>query len=220
MKHRFFLKLLVMTGLLGGGKSVSGQELKTGVRPYPPVQRRPPVRRSRNDATRPPLLAAPVAGALGPAFCPLVELRALNKAYVRELAYRRGLRAARPADQSPVRFDSLLLPGTVLHNQRLVNANGGLFHDHQHPHNELIGYASSMMRHREQPAQLAHVIWQAFDDSKKGHKEVQQDHRFAHVSVSCSDTYFVVRLDYQPSTTTKAEQKDYARWQQQRVRVP
>ena len=205
MKHRFFLKLLVV-GLLGGWKPVSGQELKAGVRPYPPVQRRPPVRCSRNDATRPPL-AAPVAGASESAFCPLVELRALNKAYVRELVYRRRLREARPAGQPPVRFDSLLLPGTVLHNQRLVNANGGLFHDHQQHHAELIGYAPSMMRYRDQPAQLAHAIWQAFDDSRKGHKEIQQDHRFTHVSVSCSDMYFVVRLDHQPSTTTNAEQK-------------
>ena len=179
--------------------------------------KRPPVRRSRTDASRPPAATPPTTLA----FSPLVELKALNVAYVQELARRRQLRQPLPPGQPSVRFDSLLLPGTVLHNQRLVSApHGALFHDLQQPHAELCGYCSDLMRFRGQPAQLAHAIWQQLDNSKKGHKEVQQDHQYDYVSVSCSDTYFVVRLDRHPTTPTKAEQKGYAQWQTQHVLVP
>ncbi len=190
-------------------------------RPRPQVGPRPPVRRSRFDATRPPapkVLA--VLPAKTPTFRPLVDLQALNLAYVRELARRRQLRQALPPGVRPVQYDSLLLFGTVLHNQRLVNANGDLFHDFKQPHSELCGYRSDLMRYRDQPAQLAHAIWQQFDNSKTGHKEIQQDHQFAHVSVSCSDTYFVVRLDRQPTTPTKAERQGYRQWQAQHAPVP
>ena len=176
------------------------------------------MRRSRFDATRPP--AAVALPASTTAFYPLVELRALNAAYVRELAHRRQLRQPLPPKLPPVRYDSLLLPGTVLHNQRLVTVGGDLFHDLHQSHAELCGYRSDLMRYRNQPAQLAHAIWQAFDDSKKGHKEIQQNHQYAYVSVSCSDTYFVVRLDRQPTTLTKAEQQGYAQWQKQHLPVP
>ena len=176
------------------------------------------MRRSRFDASRPP-----VPHALTPstaAFYPLVELHALNFAYVRELARRRQLRQPLPSSFQSVQYDSLLLPGTVLHNQRLVTADGALFHDLRQPHAELCGYRSDLMRYRNQSAQLAHAIWQQLDNSKKGHKEVQQDHQFTHVSVCCSDTYFVVRLDRQPTTPTKAELQGYAQWQKQHVLVP
>ncbi|WP_345122562.1 hypothetical protein [Hymenobacter antarcticus] len=150
----------------------------------------------------------------------MVELRALNYAYVRELSRRRLLRQPLPQSYQPVQYDSLLLPGTVLHNQRLVTANGALFHDLRQPHAELCGYFSDLMRYRNQPVQLAHAIWQMFDDSKKGHKEIQHDHQYAYVSVSCSDTYFVVRLDRHPSTPTHAEREGYSNWQRQHVPVP
>ena len=176
------------------------------------------MRRSRFDATRPPAAVALPANTI--TFYPLVELRALNLAYVRELSRRRKLRLPLPPSFQPVKYDSLLLPGTVIHNQRLVTANGDLFHDHQQPHAELCGYRSDLMRYRNQPVQLAHAIWQAFDDSKKGHKEVQQDHQYAYVSVSCSDTYFVVRLDRHPTSPTKAEQQGYRQWQERHVPVP
>lgn len=187
-------------------------------RPRPECRPHPPMRRSRFDATRPPAPNSLPANTT--AFHPLVELRALNRAYVRELSRRRQLRQPLPSSFQPVQYDSLLLLGTVLHNQRLVNANGALFHDLQQPHAELCGYRSDLMRYRNQPAQLAHVIWQMFDDSKKGHKEIQQDHQYAYVSVSCSDTYFVVRLDRQPTSPTKAEQQGYSQWQERHVPVP
>ena len=183
--------------------------------PRPVCHLRPPMRRSRFDASRPPVphaLPSPAAS-----FYPLVELHALNFAYVRELARRRECRQPLPPSFHPVQYDSLLLPGTVLHNQRLVTANGALFHDYQQPHAELCGFRSDLMRYRNQPVQLAHAIWQQFDNSKKGHKEVQQDHQFTRVSVSCSDTNFVVRLDRQPTTSTKAEQQGYAQWQRQHI---
>ena len=184
-------------------------------RPRPVCHLRPPMRRSRFDASRPPVpLALPPTAA---AFYPLVELHALNLAYVRELARRRQCRQPLPPSFQPVQYDSLLLPGTVLHNQRLVTANGELFHDYQQPHAELCGYRSDLMRYRNQPVQLAHAIWQQLDNSKKGHKEVQQDHQFTRVSVSCSDTYFVVRLDRQSTTPTKAERQGYAQWQRQHL---
>ena len=186
--------------------------------PRPASSPRPPMRRSRFDASRPPVPNALPANTA--AFYPLVELRALNRAYMRELARRRQLRQPLPPSFQPVQYDSLLLPGTVLHNQRLVTANGALFHDHQQPHAELCGYSSDLMRYRDQPAQLAHVIWQMFDDSKKGHKEIQQDHQYAYVSVSCSDAYFVVRLDRHPTSPTKAEQQGYRQWQIRHVPVP
>ena len=104
-------------------------------------------------------------------------------------------------------------PAPVLHNQRLVTTNAGLFHDHQQPHAELCGYRSDLMRFRNQPAQLAHIMWQQLNDWKTDHKEFQQDHRYAHVSVSCSDTYFVVRLDQGPSASTTAERQGFAQWQ-------
>ncbi|MET4073616.1 hypothetical protein [Hymenobacter sp. UYCo722] len=187
-------------------------------RPRPVCRPHPPMRRSRFDATRPPAAVALPTNTI--AFYPLVELRALNLAYVRELSRRRQLRLPLPPSLQPVQYDSLLLPGTVLHNQRLVTVNGDLFHDHQQPHAELCGYRSDLMRYRNQPAQLAHAIWQAFDDSKKGHKEVQQDHQYAFVSVSCSDTYFVVRLDRKPTAPTKAEQQGYVQWQKQTIPIP
>ena len=217
MNRRFILKLLVMVGLSWGWELALGQGLKIANRPYPPVHRHPPVRRSRNDATRPPQAAAPVAGLSGPAFCPLVELRALNRAYVRELNYRRRLREARPADQLPVRFDSLLLPGTVLHNQRLVGVAEKIFHDLQQPHAELCGFSGDMQQFRNQPDRLAHYIWHLFDESKKGHKEIQENHRYAFVSVSCSAQHFVVRLDYQPTAPTPAESTGYNEWRAQSI---
>ena len=179
---------------------------------------RPPLRRSRFDASRPAASTALLANTA--AFLPLAELRALNLAYVRELSRRRQLRLPLPPSLQPLQYDSLLLPGTVLHNQRLVTANGALFHDLHQPHAELCGYNSDLLRYRNQPAQLAHIIWQMFDDSKKGHKEIQQDHRYAFVSVSSSDTYFVVRLDRKPITPTKAEQQGYAQWQKQHISIP
>ena len=187
-------------------------------RPRPVCRLRPPMRRSRFDASRPPVPHALPPTAVS--FYPLVELHALNLAYVRELARRRQLRQPLPLSFQPVQYDSLLLPGTVLHNQRLVTANGALFHDFQQPHAELCGQFSDLMRYRNQPAQLAHAIWQMFDDSKKGHKEIQQDHQYAYISVSCSDTYFVVRLDRQPTTPTKAEQRGYTQWQRQHLLMP
>ena len=184
-------------------------------RPRPVCRLRPPMRRSRFDASRPPVPHTLPSQAA--AFYPLVELHALNLAYVQELSRRRQHRQALIAHQQLVQYDSLLLPGTVLHNQRLVTANGELFHDYQQPHAELCGYRSDLMRYRNQPVQLAHTIWQQLDNSKKGHKEVQQDHQFTRVSVSCSDTYFVVRLDRHITTSTKAEQQGYTQWQRQHI---
>ena len=204
--------LLLALGWLAFGAALAQPRPRTGCRS------RPPVRRSRFDASRPPAVQALPANAA--AFPPLVDLRALNLAYVQELSRRRQHRQALGPHQPPVRYDSLLLPGTVLHNQRLATANGALFHDLQQPHAELCGYRSDLVRYRNQPAQLAHAIWQQFDNSKKGHKEVQQDHQFTRVSVSCSDTYFVVRLDRQSTTPTKAERQGYAHWQKQNILVP
>ena len=209
-----FMKSMSLFVLLAGCWSVApAQELpQPSKRPYPPM------RRSRFDASRPP--SPPALPANTTAFPPLVELRALNLAYVRELARRRQLRQPLPPSFQPVQYDSLLLPGTVLHNQRLVTANGALFHDSQQPHAELCGYSSDLVRYRNQPAQLAHAIWQMFDDSKKGHKEIQQDHQYAYVSMSCSDNYFVVRLDRHPTTPTKIEEQGYSQWQKQHLLVP
>ena len=178
--------------------------VELGKRPHPRM------RRSRFDASRPPAKAARPPALV---FCPLVELNALNADYIQELSRRRRIRQPLPAGQLPVRFDSLLLPGTVLHNQRLVTTSEGLSHDLRQPHAELCGYRSDLMRFRNQPAQLAHAIWRQLDDSKTGHKQIQQNHEYAYVSVSCSDTYFVVRLDRGPSTPTAAESQGFAQWQ-------
>ena len=205
---------LILLGLLAGCYSMAEAQGQ----PQPQPGKHPHMRRSRFDASRPP--AATPLPANTATFFPLVELRALNLAYVRELARRRQLRQPLPAGRQPVRYDSLLLPGTVLHNQRLVYANGALFHDLHQPHAELCGFSPNLMGYRNQPAQLAHAIWQAFDNSKKGHKEIQQDHQFAFVSVSCSDTYFVVRLDRQASSATREEQRGYSQWQKQHILNP
>ena len=209
MPRNSFVKALFALWLLGGDWSA------TQAQGLPQPGKHPLLRRSRFDASRPPTpYLRPVNTA---AFYPLVELRTLNLAYVRELARRRQRRQPLPPSLRPVQYDSRLLPGTVLHNQRLVTANGALFHDHQQPHAELCGYRSGLMRYRNQPVRLAHAIWQQLDDSKTGHKEVQQNHQYAYVSVSCSDTYFVVRLDRHPTTSTKAEQQGYAQWQRQHI---
>lgn len=193
-----FLLVALCTPLLAQAPAEPGK------RPHPRM------RHSRFDASRPPAKAARPPGLV---FRPLVEFKALNAAYVQELARRRRIRQPLPAGQKPVQFDSLLLPGTVLHNQRLVTANEGLFHDLRQPHAELCGYRSDLMRFRNQPAQLAHAIWQQLDDSKTGHKQIQQNHEYTYVSVSCSNTYFVVRLDRGPSTPTAAESKGFSQWQ-------
>ena len=201
-------RLTLVVALCSGVAEALGQGPPGGRRPYPPVHGHPPARRSRNAATHPP-----EAALVCPAFCPLVALVALNQAYVRELAYRRQLRVARPAGLPPVQFDSLLLPGTVLHNQRLLGVAGHIFHDPTQTHAELVGFASDMERFRNQPERLAHAIWQQFNASKKGHKEIQQNHTFAFVSVSCSAAHFVVRLDYGPTVPTRTEVAGYRQWQ-------
>lgn len=213
---RFFAKILPLAAALwGGGAGALGQGQPGGPRHSPPVHGHPPARRSRNAAAHPPPAAAPVAALAGPAFCPPVALLALNRAYVRELVYRRQLHAPRLAGQLPVQFDSLLLPGTVLHNQRLTGVAEHIFHDlHQH-HAELVGFSGNMQQFRNQPDRLAHYIWRLFNESKTGHKEIQQNHALAFVSVSCSAAHFVVRLDYSPTVPTAAEVASYAQWRAQ-----
>ena len=171
-----FVKFFLFSLMAGSWSAAQAQEVQA-----PAKRPHPHMRRSRFDASRPP-----VPHSLPPenaSLNPLVELQTLNRAYVRELARRRQLRQPLPPSFQPVQYDSLLLPGTVLHNQRLVTANGALFHDLQQPHAELCGYFSDLVRYRHQPAQLAHAIWQMFDDSKKGHKEIQQDHHWPWLKV-------------------------------------
>ena len=108
--------MLLALGWLAFGAALAQPRPRPGCRP------RPPVRRSRFDASRPPTSTALPAHAA--AFPPLVELRALNLAYVQELSRRRQHRQALGPYQPPVHYDSLLLPSTVLHNQRLVTADG------------------------------------------------------------------------------------------------
>ena len=213
MSRLSLVKSLLLLSLLAGGWSVAQAQ---GVRP-PAWRPHPRMRRSRFDASRPLVPHAPPHPG---SFYPLIALRTLNRAYAHELSRRRQLRRPLPPGFPSVRYDSLLLPGTVLHNQRLVTARGALFHDLRQPHAELCGYFPDLLRYRDQPDQLAHAIWQMFDDSKKGHKEIQQDHRYVYVSVSCSEAYFVVRLDRRPTVPTRAEQQGYARWQRQHVPVP
>ena len=213
MFSHFFVTFFLFSLLAGSWSAAQAQEVQT-----PAKRPHPHMRRSRFDASRPPAPHSPPPETAS--FYPLVKLQTLNRAYVQELSSRRQLRQPLPRSFQPVQFDSLLLPGTVLHNQRLVTANGALFHDLQQPHAELCGYFADLVRYRHQPAQLAHAIWQMFDDSKKGHKEIQQDHQYAFVSVSCADTYFVVRLDRHPTLSTQTEQQGYAQWQRQHAPLP
>jgi hypothetical protein len=110
-----------------------------------------------------------------------------------------------------VRFDVNMLPGAVFHNQRMV-AKDSLYHDYLTFHAELVGYLIDIEEFRDNPKKLARYIWSRFDKSAH-HAAIQRDAALCYVSVSCSEHYFVVRLDDHPTPRDKAEIDLFHQWQ-------
>jgi hypothetical protein len=141
-------------------------------------------------------------------FKPPCDLQALNNEYAVALMYKR--RFASPLAPA-VHFDSNMLAGTVLHNQHMAEQDS-LFHDYLSFHAELVGALIDVEEFRDNPRKLARYIWTRFDKSPH-HAAIQRDAALCYVSVSCSNRYFVVRLDDHPSTRNQSIAESYRQWQ-------
>ena len=125
-----------------------------------------------------------------PAFKPACNLQQLNKEYAALLqAKRRQLIPDAPA----VVFDASILPDVVRHNH-VMEASNRLFHADQAQFFELIGLNPGLWQCRGEPKLLAQAIWEQFQASTKGHCEAQASPGQYRVAVSCSESYFIVRL--------------------------
>ena len=146
-------------------------------------------------------------------FKPLCDLETLNAEYAAALNYKRRL--ACPKARS-VYFDRNLLFGTVLHNQRMAQYDS-LYH-YLTFHAELAGSMPYTDEYKDNPRKLARYIWTRFNDSP-GHAAIQRDTSLRFVSISCSDKYFIVRLDDHPSLRHPDEVKLFHQWQLQKSTV-
>lgn len=140
-------------------------------------------------------------------FKPPCDLQALNNEYAEALMYKR--RIASPSVPA-VHFDGNMLVGTVLHNQRMMEQDS-LFHDYLSFHAELVGALIDTEEFRDNPLKLDRYIWTRFDKSPH-HAAIQRDASLCYVSVSCSNRYFVVRLDDHPSTPDSRKVKGTYQW--------
>jgi hypothetical protein len=140
-------------------------------------------------------------------FEPLCDLEALNVEYAAALNYKRRL--ACPTARS-VYFDRNLLLGTVLHNQRMAQKDS-LYH-YQTFHAELAGSHINADECRGNARKLARYIWTRFNESP-AHAATQRDTSLRFVSISCSEKYFIVRLDDKPSPRHEDEVRLYRQWQ-------
>ena len=140
-------------------------------------------------------------------FKPLCDLEALNVEYVAALNYKRHIACPKAR---PVIFDRNLLLGTVLHNQRMAQKDS-LYH---YPtfHAEMCGSYIECTDCKDNPRKLARYIWTRFNDSPP-HAATQRDTSLRFVSISCSNKYFIVRLDDHPSVRHPDEVKLYHQWQ-------
>lgn len=141
-------------------------------------------------------------------FKPPYDLQALNAEYATALMCERRLASTQAPD---IRFDANMLTGTVLRNQHMVEKDS-LFHDYLSFHAELVGYLIDIEEFRNNPRQLARYIWTRFAQSPK-HAAIQRDASLCYVSVSCSNHYFVVRMDDHPTPLDKAKLKIFRQWQ-------
>lgn len=146
-------------------------------------------------------------------FTPLCDLESLNVEYAAALNYKRHLACPQAR---PVVFDRNLLFGTVLHNQRMAQKDS-LYH---YPtfHAELVAAYINCVECRSNPRKLARYIWTRFNDSP-AHAAIQRDTTLRFVSISCSEKYFIVRLDDHPSVRHQDEVKLYHQWQVQNSAV-
>lgn len=141
-------------------------------------------------------------------FKPLCDLQVLNSEYADALTYQRQLAATAAR---PVLADPNQLFGTVLHNQRIAEKDS-LHHDYLTFHAELVGTLIDADEFRSSPRKLAHYIWNRFNNSPH-HAIIQRDTSLRYVSISCSNRYFVVRLDDHPSIRIKEQYERYRQWQ-------
>ena len=122
------------------------------------------------------------------------------RAHLQLAAVEQGIR--RPAaakrrqlvpDAPAVVFDASILPDVVRHNH-VMEASNRLFHADQAQFFELIGLNPGLWQCRGEPKLLAQAIWEQFQASTKGHCEAQASPGQYRVAVSCSESYFIVRL--------------------------
>ncbi|WP_162549840.1 hypothetical protein [Hymenobacter nivis] len=92
-------------------------------------------------------------------------------------------------------FDPALLKDIVEHN-RIMEVRNKLFHADPAPCAELVGMSPELRQCRSDPKLLALAIWSAFQTSTKGHCEIQASPEYYSVAVSCSQNYFIVRLQH------------------------
>ena len=90
-------------------------------------------------------------------------------------------------------FDASILPDVVRHNH-VMEASNRLFHADQAQFFELIGLNPGLWQCRGEPKLLAQAIWEQFQASTKRHCEAQASPGQYRVAVSCSESYFIVRL--------------------------
>ena len=139
--------------------------------------------------------------ALPAAFVPACDLTQLNVAYVAELNHQRKL--VNPKAKL-VQVDAAMLPSTILFNA-VLQQRDSLFHDKSHQNVELVGMSSDLRLQSTDPQLLAKYIYHCFAQSAMGHCEAQDDFTLCHVAISCSENYFVVRLNIVASPIFKRQ---------------
>ena len=135
--------------------------------------------------------AISVQSSQAPGIAPRCNLAELNAAYDILLTHERRLIAF----QAPgVRFDKGLLKGTVLHNQ-LLESKDTLFHA-LGPYAELAGTFLDDDPH--DPPKVARLIFERLKSSPP-HRLIQYNPELVWVSISATDSYYVIRLSRSPS---------------------
>lgn len=123
-------------------------------------------------------------------FKPACDLKILNEEYAKLLYAKRRL--ANPKVQ-PVVFDVAMLPDATLHN-KAMEERGKLYHSDQAQSVELIGMSTELINLQRDPKRIAEHIWTIFNGSVRGHCEAQEDGERYRIAISCSQRYFVVRM--------------------------
>ncbi|WBO86403.1 hypothetical protein [Hymenobacter yonginensis] len=125
-----------------------------------------------------------------PAFKPACDLKRLNEEYAKLLYEKR--RVTNPKVQ-PVVLDVAMLLDATLHN-KAMDERDKLYHSDQAQSIELIGMSTELINLQRDPKRIAMYIWSMFNSSVKGHCEAQEDGERYRVAISCSQKYFVVRM--------------------------
>ncbi|RFP66470.1 hypothetical protein D0N36_03740 [Hymenobacter lapidiphilus] len=125
-----------------------------------------------------------------PAFKPACDLKRLNEEYAKLLYAKRRL--VNPKAKLVV-FDVAMLSNATLHN-KAMDERDKLYHSDQAKSVELIGMSTEFINLQRDPKRIAEHIWTIFNSSFKGHCEAQEDGERYRIAISCSQKYFVVRM--------------------------